>query len=457
MRRILGTAAALLAVGAFLLLTLGSSSPPSGATYRIELQNAFGLVGGEDFRVDGVNVGKVQSIDLCGYAAGAHCQYRLDSVITVSANQKGFNQFHSDAFCQSRPQSLIGEYFLDCDPGAHGAVLKPGSTIPVSQTQSTIPTDLVQSVMQLPYRQRFTLIINELGAAVAAQSMNIQSALRRADPALAETDNLLALLANDAGTIKALNTSANQVVTALAVNNRQVQRFIVEANNASQASASPQANPASCGTSASAHCIEATWNKLPGFLAQLRPALVKLGAAVDAQEPVFNNLNAAAGNLQRFFVDLTPFAHAAVPSVQSLGRASATGKPAVQAATPTVAALQRFTGPVGCDQQSKQIFNCTPELAQNLAIVLQWLDSRSHAIETDPRSPDGGVGYTGLEGLLQYAFNLGDAINMYTPWGHELAVDLAVSPTCSLYATPQTIATSERKAGAAGSRWPCER
>src|SRR5205085_10503320 len=136
--------------------------------------------------------------------------------------------FHSDAFCQSRPQSLIGEYFLDCDPGRTGKVLPPGSTIPVTHTQSTIPADLVQNIMRLPYRQRFSIIINELGAAVAARSEDLQSALRRADPALAETDNLLALLANDAHTIRDLNVNANTVTTALARNNNQAKRFIVD-------------------------------------------------------------------------------------------------------------------------------------------------------------------------------------------------------------------------------------
>jgi len=443
MRRMIASAVAFIAAGVFLFLTLGASSGSnSSGTYRIELQNAFGLVNGEQFKVAGVPVGTISSIDLCEFDHAAHCQYPLDAVVTVSANRRGFNQFRSDAFCQSRPQSLIGEYFLDCDPGSSGRVLKPGSTIPVSHTQSTIPADLVQNIMRLPYRERFTLIINELGAAVAARSMDIQSALRRADPALAETDNLLALLANDANTIKQLNVDANTVITALANNNRQVQQFIVEANNTAQDSASPAANPASCGYSASAHCIEATWQRLPAFLEQLRPALVKLGAAADAQVPVFDNLNAAAGNLQRFFVDLVPFDHESVPALRSLGQASATGKPAVEAATPTVNDLQRFTGPVGCDQQSKQIFNCTPELAQNLAIVLQWLDSRSHAVEPDPRSPDGGVGYTGLEGVLQYVFNITNAINTFTTWGHELAVDAFASTVCSPYTTPQTLANN---------------
>jgi ABC-type transporter Mla subunit MlaD len=459
-RRIIAGAAVLVAVGAFLALTLGSSSTGSGSTYKVELQNAFGLVNGGDFKVAGVRVGKIQSIDLCKYDKSAHCQYKLDAVVTVTVNRKGYGQFRSDAFCQSRPQSLIGEYFLDCDPGSSGRVLKPcpssECTIPVDHTQSTIPADLVQNIMQLPYRERFTLIINELGAAVAARSMDIQSALRRADPALAETDNLLALLANDARTIRDLNVAANTVITALANNNGQVKRFIVEANNAARDSASPQANPASCGYSAAAHCVEATWQKLPGFLEQLRPALAKLGAASDAQDVVFSNLNAAASNLHRFFVDLVPFSNQSRVSIAcgergeapcpqggaSLGSLSATGISAVRAATPTVADLRQFTGPTGCDVESKKIFNCLPELSQNLALTLKWLDDRKHAVEPDPRSPDGGVGYTGLEGVLMYVFNITNAINTFTTWGHQLAVDGFANSTCSPYATPQTIANN---------------
>jgi ABC-type transporter Mla subunit MlaD len=415
MRRILASAAVLLAVGAFLVFTLGSSSGVGGdPTYKIQLDNAFGLVNGADFKVAGVIAGSIQSIDLDTKT--------LHAVVTVQATQKGFGQFHSDAFCQSRPQSLIGEYFIDCEPGRYGKVLPSGSTIPVTHTQSTIPADLVQNIMRLPYRQRFSVIINELGAAVASRSEDLQSALRRADPALAETDNLLALLANDAHTIRDLNANADSVITALAKNNRQVQRFIVEANRTSTVSATQ------------ASSITATWNKLPAFLEQLRPAMAKLGAAADSQDPVFANLNAASSNLNRFFTDLVPFSHESVPSLQSLGQASVTGKPAVQAATPTVAHLNQFA-------------KSAPELSQNLAIVLQALDSRSRTasapgpIEPDPRSP-GGKGYTGLEGVLQYVFNITNAIDYFGPYGHLLGVDLFANTTCSPYATPQTIANN---------------
>ena len=335
----------------------------------------------------------------------------------------GFGQFHSDAFCQSRPQSLIGEYFVDCQPGQAGRVLKPGSTIPVTQTQSTIPADLLQNVMRMPYRERFSLIINELGAGVAARSGDLAAALRRAVPAITETDNLLNLLGNDSQTLQALTVNSDSVVTALANNSTQVARFIDEANRAASDTATQQTN------------LEATLHKLPAFLEQLRPALVNLDQATTNNTPVLANLNSASGQLNRLFTDLPGFSRSGIPAIRSLGQASVTGRQAVIAAGPTVADLNRFAKPA-------------PELSQNLAIVLRDLDDRSRAVETDPRSP-GGKGYTGLEALLQYAFNQTLAINTFGPYGHELTVDAFVSAMCTPYATPGTIARSLKTFGAA--------
>jgi hypothetical protein len=145
------------------------------------------------------------------------------------------------------------------------------------------------------------------------------------------------------------------------------------------------------------------------------------------------NLNSAATQLHQLFVDLPAFSTSAVPAIKSLGQASVTGKEAVQAAGPTVSALNQFAKP-------------TPELSQNLAIVLHDLDDRSRAVEPDSRSP-GGKGYTGLEALLQYVFNQTLAINTFGPFGHLLAVDSFVDPKCSPYATPATIALSLKQFG----------
>ena len=411
-RAIASTILVLIVAGgvAALIATSGSG----GRTYRIELDNAFGIVTGADFKVAGVKAGTIKSIDLN--------QKSLRAVVTVSVTQPRI-AFHADTMCISRPESLIGEYFISCDPGTKGRILPSGSTIPVTQTQSTIPADLLQNILRLPYRQRFSLIIGELGAAAAGRGGDLQAALQRAVPALTQTDNLLQVLANDSTTLQQLTASSDSVITALANNSAQIKQFIVQANNAASDTATQQVN------------LQSTLQKLPGFLGQLQPALARLGAATQANTPVLANLNASSAQIDRLFVDLPGFSRASRPAIKYLGRASVTGDAAVKAAEPTVAALNNFAGP-------------TPDLAQNLAIVTQHLDNRAYAVEKNPRSP-GGQGYTGLEALLQFVFNLAAATNTYGPFGHQLAVDAFVSAMCTPYASLGTIQSNLKLFGPA--------
>ncbi len=424
MRRAVAYAALVLVIGAFVVVTGAFSSGPSDPTYKLEFDNAFGLVPDAQFKVAGVPAGKISAIDLN--------QKNYHAIVTVQVTTKGFGAFRSDASCQSRPQSLIGEYFVDCQPGQSGRPLKSGATLPASHTFSTIPADLLADVMRMPQRERLTLIINELGGAVAGRSEDLQTALRRAVPALDETDNLLNLLGNDSQTLQQLTANSDAVVTALANNSKLVQNFIVDADHAATDTATQQAN------------LKTTLHRFPGLLEQLKPAMAKLGTAADTNTPVLQNLNAASGQLKTLFTNLAPcskphadhqcgFANASKPALKSLGEASVTGKTAVQAATPTVALLGKFAQPV-------------PELAQNLAIVLNDLDNRNRAVEPDSRSP-GGKGFTGLEALLQYAFNQEQTINTFGPFGHMLAVDAFVNQMCSPYATPGTVAANLKQYG----------
>ncbi len=414
MRRVLISGLVVAAAAALVVFATGATSGGnSNPTYKIELDNSFGLSQGEQFKVAGVAAGKISKIDLD--------QRSLHAVVTVQINVGGFGSFHKDAFCESRPQTLIGEYFLNCQPGSSGPVLKSGATIPVTRTASTVPGDLLQDVMRMPYRERLTLIINELGAGVAGNSENLQAALQRAVPALTETDNLLNLLANDSHTLQDLTTSSNTLVTALADNSGQVQRFI------------DSADKISTDTAAQSASLKSTFNNLPPFLEQLRPSLAQLGNTVDANEPALRNLNTGAGEIDRLLKDIPPFSRSALPALRSLGQASVTGISAVKAATPVVSHLNTFAAQ-------------TPELAGNLAIVGHDLDDRSRAVEKDPRSP-GGQGYTGLEALLQYVFNQTLNLDYLGSYGHVQAVNLFVSPQCSALATPGTIANSLKNFG----------
>src|SRR6516164_1629468 len=149
MRRILAGSLVLLAAAAGIAFAVGATSASAGdPSYKVELDNAFGLVNGEQFKVAGVPAGAISGIDLCYTDPSAHCQSPMHALVTVQVTQGGFGSFHSDATCVSRPQSLIGEYFLNCDPGHAGPAIAPGSTIPVTHTQSTIPADLLTDIMR---------------------------------------------------------------------------------------------------------------------------------------------------------------------------------------------------------------------------------------------------------------------------------------------------------------------
>src|SRR5439155_2170683 len=132
--------------------------------YWVELDNAFGLISGGDLKIAGVRAGKITQLKLDKATNRA--------LVGIEVSKTGFGDLRTDTHCDVRPQSLIGEYFVDCQPGTAAQRLKPGAVIPVSQTSSTVAPDLVNNVLRKPYRERLSIIINELGAAVAGNGQN---------------------------------------------------------------------------------------------------------------------------------------------------------------------------------------------------------------------------------------------------------------------------------------------
>jgi virulence factor Mce-like protein len=408
MRRALGLLFLLGGIAAMVVATASAGSQdPQGGHYTVELDNAFGIVEGADVKVAGVRAGHVT-----GMRVDKRTKHAL---VDFSIDKDGFGSLRSDAFCESRPQSLIGEYFVDCRPGTAEGRLKPGATIPVEQTASTIPIDLINNIMRRPYRERLGIILDELGAGVGGRSADIQDTVHRAVPALRETDRVLAILAEQNQVLADLTRDADAVIGDLAANRKDVGRWVTETRQTAAASAERRAE------------IAASLRRLPTFLRELEPTMAKLGEAADAQSPALADLNQSAGQLATLLENLPDFADASRTGFKSLAELSRDGRPALKAAKPTIAELNRFA-------------TDTPELSNNLAIVLDDLDDRKRAAEKDPRSP-GGQGYTGFEAVLQYVYDQAMAINTFDSNGYMLKVNLFLSE-CSDY---QSLASLKEK------------
>jgi phospholipid/cholesterol/gamma-HCH transport system substrate-binding protein len=401
MRRLALIALALVAGAAW--LATSASGDQEEQRYWVELDNAFGLIEGGDVKVSGVRAGKIKTMEVDRRTFRARVEIDIDKT--------GFGSLRDDVFCESRPQSLIGEYFLDCLPGTSKKVLRPGSTIPVEKTGSTVPVDLVNNIMRRPFRERFSILLGELGAAFAGRGTDLNETIRRLSPALRETDKVLAILADQRHIIRNLTADAENVLTRLAANRRDVSRFIVESRDTAKASASQ------------AHNIQAQFQRLPPFLRELRPTLGALEEAADGQIPALHRLNENAGRLKAFFDALGPFAEASRPATRTLAGAAKTGRGTVKAARPRIAELRQF---------ARQ----APETARNLTFALEDVDNRDRAVERDPRSP-GGRGYTGLEAILQYVFNQSQAVNLFDNESYILKASAFFDPTCANYTNAQ--------------------
>ena len=142
--------------GSALAATGAGDEGDGRGTYFVELDNAFGLIEGADLKIAGVRAGKLTTLEVD--------QKTKYAIVGFKITEKGFGGLRADASCEVLPQSLVGEYFLDCQPGVAKKRLRAGGMIPVERTSSTVPPDLVNNIMRRPYRERLRFISRPAGS-----------------------------------------------------------------------------------------------------------------------------------------------------------------------------------------------------------------------------------------------------------------------------------------------------
>jgi virulence factor Mce-like protein len=412
-RRTALVALVLVACAAALALVAAGGEGAKGKSYEIVFDNAFGLAEGGDFKIAGVRAGTTSSFEIVG-------QRRPLAVVEVNVTEPGFADLREDARCEIRPQSFIGEYFVDCQPGSSDRRLPDGGRVPVTQTSSTIPLDLVANILRLPYRERLRIIIGELGAGLAGRPEDLNQVLRRAHPGLRETSQVLRVLGRQTATIRRLVSDGDRVVGALADRRRDVAAFVREAGRTAEVGASRRED------------LARTFNRLPVFLAELRPYVGRLGEVATAQVPLLRNLQASSDELDTFLLRLRPFASEGTPALEALGDAAGEGVRAVRETQDDV-------------EELRLLAKDAPALAKPLRQFLQTIDDRARGVEPDPRAvatdpppgdkthisgPEGG--FTGMEAVWNYFYWQALATNALDNVGHVLRLNVLVGP-CGSY------------------------
>jgi phospholipid/cholesterol/gamma-HCH transport system substrate-binding protein len=398
MIRLVAILAVMIVLAGFAVLVVTAGDDDGGYKVRAIFENAGFVIPGEDVKVAGVKVGKIDSLDVTD-------DYKAAVVLDIT--DPGYQDFRNDAECTVRPQSLIGERFVECEltqaravgteppPKLDKIADGPGKgqyLLPVENTSKAVDLDLINNIMREPVRQRLSIILDDLGVGVAGRGEDLKDVIRRADPALKEVDKVLKILASQNRVLERLAVDSDTILGPLARERRHVSGAIDNAGAVAAATAERRV------------ALAADIERLPEFLNQLTPTMVRLGALSDQMTPVFTDLGAVAPDINRMIRELGPFSRAGIPALESLGEAADRGTPAVKAALPVATDLRQLAQvakPVGAN-------------ARKLLVSLQ------------------NTG--GIERAMDYVFFQVGGINGFDSFGHYLRAALTVNQ-CSNYAT----------------------
>jgi virulence factor Mce-like protein len=364
-----------------------------GAYYvRAIFDNASTLVNGEDVKIAGVPVGVISDLNVTDEEQAA---------VTLRIDNEDFIPWKTDASCTIRAQGLIGEKFVECEPGTPAAAplrrIEEGDgegerLLPVENTSSPVDLDLINNIMRLPYRERLSLLLNEFGTGLAGRGEELNEVIHRANPALRETDEVLKILADQNRDLARLAENSDRVLGPLTREKEAFADFIVQAGETSEASAERRED------------IRRGIELLPDFLSELEPLMADLEDFADEGTPLLTDLRAAAPALGRLIEAQGTLADASRESFPSLGDALERGRPALLRARPLIRDLNT--------------------LGTELAPAAVDLDDLT-------RSLDETGGVQRLTDLFYYA---GLSVNGFDDVGHYLRAGL-VTNLCSTYAT----------------------
>jgi phospholipid/cholesterol/gamma-HCH transport system substrate-binding protein len=387
---------ALLATAALIgaVVAMGAGGGGSGYQVRAIFDTAAFVVPGEDVKIAGVRVGRIDSLSVTP---------RNQAAVVLDIEQPGYQDFRRDATCSIRPQSLIGEQYVECSPTQPHPVgqtappalrrLSDGQRLlPVSQTSTAVALDLIGDINHIPVRQRLSLILNELGVGLAGRGEDLNQVIRKAAPALQETDKVLNLLAKQNHVLEQLAVDSDQILEPLAKQRRHITGFVTQSSKVAAATVERQA------------ALAANFRKLPTFLAELTPTMQRLGDFSDAALPVATNLRAGAGAINQLIERTGPFSRAGTPALTHLGAVGRQGIPALRASLPIVKDLRSF---------GTQLRPVARDLQQTLTSFAK---------------------NDGIKRLMDYIYFQVQAINGFDTVGHFLRAGLVVN-TCSTYAT----------------------
>lgn len=274
----------------FLWVTFGGSTPFRAKPYQIKVpfNEATQLAEQSDVRISGVNVGKVQSIELA--------PNRRQALATVDIEDK-YGPLPRSTRAILRTKTLLGETYIELTPGSSGGPrLADGGTVPEANVAQSVQLDEIFRTFDPQTRAAFQTWMQDAAVGIEGQGENLSYALGQFEPTFTELASLFRVLDTQRAAVGQLFRDGTTAFTALRGREGQLADLIQSSNAVFQTTARRNAD------------IEALFRAFPTFLDESKLTLERLKTFSLAAEPLFAQLVPAAEELSPTLISISKLA-----------------------------------------------------------------------------------------------------------------------------------------------------
>jgi phospholipid/cholesterol/gamma-HCH transport system substrate-binding protein len=270
-----------------------------------------GLRAGSDVRVRGQRVGQVHGVS---FDNGAEVEVQLPG---------GFD-LYKDATARIRSRSLLGQKYVQIEPGTPVAGELGDAVLPKDHTTTVVDiVDLVDTFDDETRKALHTALL-ETGSGAAGRGGDLNDIIAASPDLLADLNLTGRTLTDEETRLVAFLATAERLSGRFDGRTQELERLIHQMGDTLLAVATDDGRP-----------LADTVKKLPSTLDALTPALADLGKAAAALGPAVGDLGPAAQSLGGVTPDLRAALRDSVPVLDKVPAVSGLTTPALSALTKT--------------------------------------------------------------------------------------------------------------------------
>jgi phospholipid/cholesterol/gamma-HCH transport system substrate-binding protein len=285
----------------FLWVTFGGPTPFRAKTYEVKVpfNEATQLAEQSDVRISGVNVGKVQRIDLAPNGRQALATVAIDAQ---------YAPIPESTRAILRTKTLLGETYIELTPGSReGRELADGGTLPEANIAESVQLDEIFRTFNGQTRAAFQEWMQEAAVAINGQSQNLSYGIGGLEPTFAEFDKLFRVLDSQRLAVGQLFSNGATTFRALRGREGELADLVQSSNAVFQTTAQRNRD------------IEALFRAFPTFLDESRLTFRRLKDFSLNADPLMKQLVPAAEELSPTLIAISKLAPESKAFFEGLG------------------------------------------------------------------------------------------------------------------------------------------